>query len=342
MNIEELLETNLRFYDKLKPANKNVANNNKTYTVIATLNDASTGQLIALATGTQASAKVYPDDIEDCHGESLLKRAYKRYILDRLLVQLNDNTATNTSPDVYTILNEISNQRLILFVSQFPCGFITRYQGSEPKDEITGQQLVDRKPGRGQMMPDGRVSYVNRSSCFVKLKRWLSSASFAGKTLQQKLNTFCPSSIDQIWIGKCEMPMVVEGQDTEDIDYSSLIEKFQHQLEFANCNLADIERNEFKFVREKQAQPISVVWWHKATSSSGDGAAAAAATAGLEYLVDGRKKGLTKRHCSSDNEHFKLRIGDHWLRRDLAQVVDKIVLLASSAATSKPAVCQDK
>lgn len=79
-DVSTVIKKNLEFYDKIKPKDRG-----NTYTVIATLNDVKSGQLIALATGTQASLKVYGDDIEDCHAESLLKRAYKRYLIDAAL-----------------------------------------------------------------------------------------------------------------------------------------------------------------------------------------------------------------------------------------------------------------
>lgn len=296
----DLIKKNLNLYDTIKP--KRSVNS---FTVLATVNDAKTGQLLALATGTQASLRVYPDDIEDCHAESLVKRAFKRHILDRLLQAIlqepNDRLGDT--------LKQLNEYELILFVSQFPCGLLRRYQGVEPIDEGTGA-TIERKPGRGQEK-DGKVVYVQRNSCLNKLKRWISTTGFQGKRFKETLKLNFRFS--RILIGDCEPDL--------DANYPELMDRLSEKLNFNAFNIVcasvPMRRDDFVFdAHSKQPQPVAVVWWRgESDGETTDGGK-------CEHLVDGRKMGLTKKQCQTDqNESFKLKIGDYWLRKDLARVI---------------------
>jgi hypothetical protein len=299
----KVIHQNLEFYHKIKPK---IAQSS--YTVIATLNDHNTSQLLALATGTQSSLKRYDDDIEDCHAESLLKRAYKRYVLDRILVALECQEGasieqkTNT---IHQVVKQINQQELVLFISQFPCGFIKRFQGTEPVDELTGAEIV-RKPGRGQVI-NGKLVYVQRDSCFAKLKRWLSGYGFQGRSFNEHLGI--RSKLVKMIIGDCE-------PDTM-LDHESHLRSLSHELDTCQrgiqYELAHMRHHEFTFGSSgKQPLPVSVVWWASTRHVNPRNS--------LEYIADGRRLGLTKRQSIMNNSDSKTRIGDFWLQSDMAKI----------------------
>jgi len=303
MDLEELIRGNLKIYNEVKPKNPPPS-----YTVIATLNDADSKQLLALATGTQASVGAYPDDIEDCHAESLIKRAFKRYILDRLLSE-PDGESLRLS------LRRLNELRLVLFISQFPCGLVRRYQGDEPVDETTGAE-IDKKPGRGQER-DGKIVFVQRSKCMNKLKRWISGSGLQGRRFHQELELSC--KLARIVIGQCE--------SDPDLEYEKNLADFYEKLALREHNIdlnhIPIREEEFVFdVDSKKPQDVSLVWWHSDTNGQN---ANRGAKGRYEYIVNGRRIGLTKSQCdpSRHNERHKLKIGDHWLRKDLARLKER-------------------
>lgn len=300
-----VIAENIKFYQSIKP--KSTTPNS--YTVIATLNDANTSQLLALATGTQASLKKYENDIEDCHAESLVKRAYKRYVLDRLLSVLNDSSKSSSSSVKIRLsqaIEQINQHELVLFISQFPCGLISRFQGQEPIDEKTGS-VMKRKPGRGQMM-GGKVVYVQRDPCLDKIKRWVSTYGFQGKSLTEKLGV--DSKLTRLIIGDCEPDSM--------LDYRSQLDSLSHEL--AACRtrikfeLAHMRQGEFIYESsDKQPLPVATVWWAPAGQSK-------SSRDTLEYVVDGRRLGITKNQCTSNNSDYKLRSSDFWLHEHLNRI----------------------
>lgn len=299
MDINNLITDNLRFYNSNKP--KNPPN---CYTVLATLNDYNTGQLLCLATGTQASLKQYDDDIQDCHAESLVKRAYKRYVIDRVKNLLSDPQYRG---EKVNLRSQISDE-VILFVSKFPCGFLNRYEGQEPVDSTTGN-VIKRKPGRGTER-DGQIVYVEKDSCFVKLKRWLENG-IQGISLKQVIGI--ETRIKRIVIGDCET--------SDHFDYQTYLEEFavslglnQTQVEIHHVDPA--LRRELIFESSAKAQSVSFVWWR------GEHNVARHPNNSFEWIVDGHRRGLTKQHCSGDRigASARLRIGDANYRCDLEHI----------------------
>lgn len=283
----DIFNLNLKFFDEIKPKSQFPS-----YTVLATLNDNQTGELLALATGTQANLRVYPNDIEDCHAESLVKRAYKRYIIQRFL----DNNIIN-GEQLQNIVAEECSRQLVFSISQFPCGLLKRYEGDPLIDQKTGN-MIDRKPGRGQMK-DNQMVYVQRQCCINKLRRW-THEGLQGKTFKKSLSVH--GRIARVVIGDCEQE--------SNFDYNCHLVALQSCLQsednLIRCDHVTMRRDEFVYSPEKQPQPVSVVWWKQTNKSHN-----------LELVVDGRKKGLTKKQCLSDNESFKLRISDQVISRDL-------------------------
>lgn len=304
--VNNVIVSNLMFYHSVRAKVENPS-----YTVIATLNDVHTTQLVALATGTQAGLKQYDNDIEDCHAESLLKRAYKRYQIDMILKALSrQNDDQSTDKDRLTsVCNTLNRQRLLLFISQFPCGLIKRFEGQEPVDGTTGLS-GPRKPGRGQLK-DGKVYYVHRQHCMMKLTRWLSESTLQGKTLKDLLGI--KSRLDKVVIGDCEPdPMT---------DYSSYLGHLRQTLSAAagrsiECELVHMRHDDFVFdTSYKQPLPVATVCWAVANSREHE-----SPQHHVEYVVDGRKLGITKRQCLDESHKFKLQTSNSRLRSDLDRI----------------------
>lgn len=297
------ISRNLTFYERIKPMNPV-----DSYTVLATINDLSESKnLIALATGTQANLKVYSDDIEDCHAESIVKRAYKRHVIDRLidLGPRCDNRA-----DFRELVSKelVGDQSLVLFISQFPCGFNTRYQGEDPVDENTGEK-IKRKPGRGKKV-DGHMIYVTREPCFDKIKRWLVDG-LQGKRLETSFGI--RRRISKILIGNCE--------PDETYDYEKNLKKFRQTIleidEKVEIELADgIRSEQFVYDGDKQPQPESVAYWAPASYRNSNGEPIVD-TKCTEFIVDGRKRGLTKRLIERGLNGNKLKISNYCLNKDM-------------------------
>lgn len=295
---QDIIKKSLELYDQVRPKNSD-----SSYTVLATLSDSVTGELIALATGTQASIKRYPKDIEDCHAESLVKRAYKRYLIGKIkrITRYNE-----TETDLRTTIKLECEQKLTLFISQFPCGLIKRYQGIAVE--------AKRKPGRG-LVKDGTTHYVNKDSCLNKLKGWLVSG-LQGKHLFETFDFRC--LIDQIIIAGCE--------PDESVDYTYYASTLKQHL---SCDVVihvarDIRNEDFIFQQDKRQQPTSVVWW-KPDESCCDRPAQKKRkcefSSNLEYIVDGRKKGITKKQSTSGDTKFQLQTSSSSLRLDISELM---------------------
>lgn len=305
MDFVELVKGNEAFYKTIEPRNSN-----DSYTVIATINDYDTKKLIALATGTQANLKKYPDDIEDCHAESLLKRAYKRFVIDQI-----SHIVSNFSPedDIGAAIRKTIPTNLILFISQFPCGVIQRYGGDNPIVEGT---LMKRKPGRGTLI-NGKVVYVKRDTCAHKLSKWIENG-LQGFRLKSIFNI--ESRIKQILIGSCEID--------ENLNYKTYMEQFKQIIKSDNHSidvdlLSNFRRDEFVFNPLKLPQPEAIVWWASVTNDvekeALDVKQASGSNGNIEHVVDGRRRGLTKQQIShARGTNQRLDVSTFRLREDIA------------------------
>ena len=143
-------------------------------------------QLIALSTGTKCFASENCENqdkiIQDCHAESLLKRAFKRYLISKIKYkqQLNDFKVT-------------------LFISQLPCGVVQRWKGAQQPNinendlNLTHENVVfSKKPGRGEP--------CLKPTCMNKLIKW-NLLGLQGRRLIEY--TKKPIRINNIIIGNC-------------------------------------------------------------------------------------------------------------------------------------------
>lgn len=302
---DSLVSSNLAFYRTIKPKTSDGS-----YTVIATINDYDNKKLIALATGTQANLKDYPYDIEDCHAESLVKRAFKRYIID-LIKHVVSNSSSKA--DAGSIVRKTIPTNLILFVSQFPCGVLKRYEGD---DIIIQGGQVERKPGRGTLR-DGKIIYVEKDTCARKLHKW-SRIGLQGHKLKSIFNI--ESKLKQILIGNCEVD--------ENLDCRAYVEQFKRLIQ-ADDNSIDVDlldyirQDEFIFNPSKQATPEALVWWASVSNEKverpRESKQVVASNGNIEYIVNGRRRGLTKRQVSLiRNTNQQLSISTIRLREDLS------------------------
>lgn len=307
MDIRDLVLNNLKIYDSIKPKNPT-----DSFTVLATLNDSDTGELLCLATGTQANLRSYDDDIQDCHAESLLKRAYKRYVIETIEHELDKASAGTLDRHSKEFLVSQLPKNVTLFVTKFPCGFLTRYAGREPVDPETGQ-IIKRKPGRGTER-GGKMIFVEKDSCFVKLQKWLKDG-FQGRRLRQVFSL--ETSIKMIIVGNCE--------SADDFDYMTHVRQLEAGLIADHCGI-DIRhvdcarRSEFIFRPDAKPQPVSIVWWRRTVHGI---LPPASPNNNCEMIVDGRRRGLTRNHCSSGQieTSARLKVADTHLRRDLERIL---------------------
>lgn len=306
MDSRRIILRNLEIYQNLKPKSPS-----DSYTVLSTLNDSETGDLLALATGTQANLKTYPDDIEDCHAESLLKRAFKRYLIGQISKTIQDLEKPIVRENVTEQIKKVCVKNLTLFVSQFPCGLVKRYEGEEPIDSKTGL-IIKRKPGRGTEI-DGRVVYVDKDSCFEKIKRW-SKEGLQGSRLKSIFSIGC--SIDRLLIGDCE--------SGDSIDYEGYVQILKNNLErdVSVDVLRSIRQNELVYMPDKRPQPVSIVWWKDPTLANSKSKGLFGGR--VEFVVDGRRRGVTKQNCLKDLDSSKLKVSNHWIHEDIRELEEKI------------------
>lgn len=296
-----IASASLDLYQKLKPKDYCDAN----YTVVAALHDNIRGTLLALATGTQAINKRYQDDIEDCHAESLLKRAYKRYLINRISNLVNSQQPER---DIKQVIKSECETSLTIFISQFPCGLVRRYEG---------ETLVkNRKPGRG-LNKDANVIYVEKDCCLLKLKKW-ASKGFQGTKLHELFGL--KSTLDRIIIAGCET--------NHELDYSHYAKLLATEVTCdgtMNVETCDHMRlDELVFKSGKKPQPVSIVWWNGTLSSAiGMPRKKLRLDQGpstTEFVVDGQRKGITKKQRARNEHQYKLSISTVSLRRDISTI----------------------
>jgi hypothetical protein len=162
--------------------------------------------MIAMTTGTRCvtgNAASVEHVILDCHAEVLLKRAFKRYLIGRILSlkrkaveeheKAGGDAATVPKPD----LSSIFAVKYYLFVSHMPCGVAHRYHG---EDEPTTNGLR-RKPGKGEPS--------NQPSCIDKIARWI-RLGLQGRRLLQVLKK--PVPLHGIIVGNCSLEREFDEQ----------------------------------------------------------------------------------------------------------------------------------
>lgn len=313
----DFVTENLKIYDQVKSKNSEGY-----YTAIATFNDFKSGKLLALATGTKANLRKLPDDIEDCHAESLVQRAFKRHLVDKIGHVISSYKNSNIAQEsVEELIKRECQLDLTFFVSQFPCGFIKRYEGDEPVD--SHGNIIERKPGRG-LVQDGKTVYVEKSCCFKKLKKW-SKTGVQGKRIKEVFNICC--KIRRIVIGNCEV--------NSEFDYEFHINRLQQEL---SCDISlhnNVRRDEFVFDSSKIPQPVAVVYWDMSYSvggsvspkrlKSGDRA--------IEYIVNGRKRGSTQKQCSR-SQLYKLKVANDLFKQDLNSIEKNYLVIKSHTDTT--------
>lgn len=295
---EEIAISTLRLYQELKPT----SSLNDHYTVIASLYDNTRRHLVAFASGTQANLKNFQDDIEDCHAESLLKRAYKRYLIDKIN-SLFEMRLKET--DIKQLVKDECEGSLSLFISQFPCGFLQKYEGQMP--------VLHRKPGRGLVRND-ETYYVEKDCCLIKLKRWVSQG------LQgHRLNSIFgfKSKIDKVVIGGCE-----PDQNLDYLSYSKLL------TSEISCD-RNIEIDVYQHVScrglvfspSKRPDPVSIVWWNSSFNSSmGSNVWKFTQGSTWELIVDGQKRGLTKKQKASQHKRNRLLVSSASIEQAIASI----------------------
>lgn len=204
--------------------------------------DSLSSRVVALATGT----KCFPqnvasrlDSIVDCHAESLLKRAFKLHLIelinqwteedkpiDQFYEQGECRSCLTTLLSLYRLV--IKPREYTLFVSQTPCGCVSRWQGDakqktepEQSDLRTYKRIgINRKPGRGDLCP--------KVGCIHKLAKW-NIFGLQGRFLFGLIGKAV--TLQRIVVGNCE----------------------QHQNEFIsemNQRLA-IDLDDFKLVKDQ-------------------------------------------------------------------------------------------
>lgn len=200
-------------------------------------------EVVALATGTKcfpSQKETAIDTIEDCHAESLLKRAFKRYLIS----QLKSN-------------QEINWQKLYFFVSRMPCGVGERWQGaSESLLQATQSTSgVRRKPGRG--IP------TCKASCIDKLTKW-NLLGLQGMRLLPHFNS--PVFFDYLIIGNCgqtddfneERLGSLLNCDINELSVDNLFKR-EKVIECLFCE--SFRHEEFIKTNERRAASTSIVYW---------------------------------------------------------------------------------
>lgn len=308
MAIQLSIFNSLELYDKIK-----LKNPTESYTSLASISDYNSGKILSLATGTQANYRKYPDDIQDCHAESLVRRAYKRHLIDRIKLIISGNKGNCNRKEVYEAIIKECSTEITLFVSQFPCGFINRYKGGEVRD--SSGNVIKRKPGRG-LEKDGTIYYVEKDDCFSKLKKWIVEG-LQGKQIKEIFDITC--KIKHIVIGNCE--------PNGEFDYRHHVNEIKQTL---SCDIPinisvdeQIRRDEFVFSSKKKPQPVAIVCWDSSQdllTSCKPTKMAKLREYNHELIVDGRRIGLTKKQCSCSGQLYKLKVGNHCFKHDLVLI----------------------
>mgnify|MGYP001289499481 CR=1 FL=1 len=186
----EIVKKSLDAYRKLKRHGKPCSK--REWTVLATICrfDVKTSniEVVAMATGTKAigASKLREDGciLRDTHAEILCRRAFRRYLLDRLEIffkngKEKDATFRGTDASGLAICRE--DVRYVMYVSQAPCGdaCITSCSTSKSWNLQTGARpMKDQKlDGVSQQVgilrtKPGRGDRTRSISCSDKLLRW--------------------------------------------------------------------------------------------------------------------------------------------------------------------------
>ncbi len=159
--------------------------------------------MVALATGTKCfpgNVEYRRDEVVDCHAESLLKRAFKCYLLQLVEDCLGKKGRTDTTHQLL-LRGVLSRRRYCLFVSQTPCGVVSRWKGDQRGDLESSSALrpfkavgVNRKPGRGELCP--------KAACIHKLAKW-AIFGLQGRLLLPLLGR--PLTVQKVILGNCEL-----------------------------------------------------------------------------------------------------------------------------------------
>lgn len=288
---EDVAEKSINFFEQIRPYKSE-----NSYTTIASLFDAESGELISFATGTKANNAQYQFDIEDCHAESLLKRAFKRYLISSL------ETTLGTKVEYPTTIKSVNckfKSKLILFVSKFPCGLDKRYEGPE--------HSILRKPGRGKKQENGKILYVEKDPCYIKLVRWISEG-IQGKKLYESLKF--KANIIKVVIGNNEGDMHCNYAKNIDKMMEDLNSKADNQVEVVFAS--SCRREELIFKADKRPYPGSIVWWYGKECNK------------PEIIVNGRPQGMTKKVCQRANISSLSRLCGFRLEKDRCEMVERL------------------
>lgn len=171
-----------------------------------------------------------------------------------------------------TILLEIRPRQYSLFVSQIPCGCVSKWKGEETNDESTEFSRyykttgVNRKPGKGELCP--------KSGCIHKIAKWNIFGLQGSKLLS--LVSY-PITISRLIFGNCEAEAdyfckeeIVSRFTVKEIECETLLKQnidTINQFDFQHANTISIEfaRNfrPKEFVRSGGKLPTgsSIVAW---------------------------------------------------------------------------------
>ncbi|CAG2176911.1 unnamed protein product, partial [Oppiella nova] len=198
-------------------------------------------KVVALSTGT----KCYPSNqsskdylIVDSHAESLLKRAFKRYLISQL-----DNE--------FKIDNNLG---ISLFISQLPCGSLQRWKGDPNyvSNETQTDRQMNRKPGRGET--------CHKPPCIRKIAKWIYMGLQGKRLLEYTKQPIC---INNIVIGNCgqlgeyDQQMIKDllSLDPNCITYNPFELNSLPQIKFCK----EFRNDLFIKSDEKQSAPTAVV-----------------------------------------------------------------------------------
>ncbi|CAG2117525.1 unnamed protein product, partial [Medioppia subpectinata] len=195
-------------------------------------------QVVALTTGTKCQPSNWSSKqhlIVDSHAESLLKRAFKRYLISQLENGL-----------------KVDNLDISLFISQLPCGSLQRWKG-DPNYGLNDTQ-TDRKPGRGEP--------CHKPTCLKKIAKWI-YLGLQGKRLIEC--TKDPIYINNIVIGNCgqigeydeQMIKDLLALDANCVSHNPFKLDFLPQIKFCK----DFRNDLFIKCNEKQSAPTALVMW---------------------------------------------------------------------------------
>jgi hypothetical protein len=270
----------------------------------------------SLATGTKCvtGARFTTDSsiISDCHAESLLKRAFKRYLLSKIAAALTTNTLhPQVHGDQERETDEAAAHHVLddkdeyyMFVSQLPCGTVERYEGASPNQSL---HQIHRKPGRGEP--------CLKASCTDKLAKWL-IMGLQGRKLMRLLHN--PIKLKGIVIGNCVRDpefdqdlfatRICASFPSDDPSIANMSSHLFHPVTDMSILFDDSFRKEC-LTRDpgKRASPSAIVCWMDGRERK------------VEVIVAGRKQGL---NCKTQSSN-KLLIATDVINSDIDALVSK-------------------